>query len=316
MASLHVVFDTETTGLSPYKARVLSLAACAVLVTETCDTCRVVSSFYTFVNPGPGVIIPKVITKITGIDKSAIEHAPDFIGAWRLFETWIMQVARVYQTKNLAMTAHNAIAFDIPVIAWELASAGYARSPSRAWLRFVQRTGLQFVMDTLRYVKSLSHSSLYPARSRKLGDLYSAHVSGGKKLVNAHDALVDVDATVQVFYDRSSKLSSWLVPSLSAKASVVAGWSTPGAVRSFLVVAESRHAVRRPRMQNATIKVCPSQTVISTLTTRANVDEAARETLQVPAATGSSATCLSCGERWSTYFQHACQTSRPTKPTT
>ncbi len=72
-----ICFDLETTGLSPSSDRITEIGAVLVKNGKIADT------FNTFVNCG--VQIPERITKLTGIDNSMLEGAPDEEEAIRKF---------------------------------------------------------------------------------------------------------------------------------------------------------------------------------------------------------------------------------------
>lgn len=81
MPQQYVVFDLETTGLSPKKAEIIEIGAVRVrdgMITET---------FQTYVKPyGP---IPPMITELTGITEKMTENAPHIEDALPKFLSFI-----------------------------------------------------------------------------------------------------------------------------------------------------------------------------------------------------------------------------------
>ena len=72
------LFDLEATGLDTTRERVTQIAGCmldrGVLREET--------AFVSFVWPGDGVEIPKVVRELTGISLDTLRGAPEFPEAW------------------------------------------------------------------------------------------------------------------------------------------------------------------------------------------------------------------------------------------
>lgn len=89
------VIDFETTGLSPYKDRIIEIAAVKMLNGEVHDT------FITLVNPK--ISIPKSIIKMTGITNDMVKSAPTIDYIMPELITFIA---------GLPVAAHNA-PFDI-----------------------------------------------------------------------------------------------------------------------------------------------------------------------------------------------------------
>lgn len=154
-----VVFDVETTGLSPLSCGITELGAVRI------ENGEVVSRFSTFCNPGHP--IPAEITRLTGIDDSMVAGAPlpkqvmaDFIKF----------------CDGAALAAHNA-EFDVSFVRAAAGdNAGAFERPA---------------LDTLALARGL-----YPTmRSHKLGAV-SKHL--GIKLERAHRAVNDAEATAQV----------------------------------------------------------------------------------------------------------------------
>ncbi|MGQ0684463.1 DUF294 nucleotidyltransferase-like domain-containing protein [Bradyrhizobium sp.] len=75
-----VVIDTETTGLDPRKSRVIELAAVRLEAGQLVDG----DSFRQLIRPGDEAI-PGGVTKIHGIDDTAVAGAPTFAQVWPRF---------------------------------------------------------------------------------------------------------------------------------------------------------------------------------------------------------------------------------------
>jgi DNA polymerase III alpha subunit (gram-positive type) len=73
------LFDLEATGLDTSKERVTQIAGCMFENGQI----REDSAFVTFVWPGEGVEIPKVVQELTGITLDKLQGAPAFPEAWR-----------------------------------------------------------------------------------------------------------------------------------------------------------------------------------------------------------------------------------------
>ena len=88
----YVVFDLETTGLSPVDCEIIEIGAVKVKNKE------VVDEFLTFVKPVCGHI-PEKVTELTGIDDSMVADAPMLDDIFEDFMAWI---------GDLPLVAHNA----------------------------------------------------------------------------------------------------------------------------------------------------------------------------------------------------------------
>ena len=97
-----IIFDLETTGLSPYHNEIIQIAA--VKVRAECWDLE--GSFDTFVRPQQRV--PKPITRLTGITQSQVERAPSPVEALMSFSHFVGQEA--------TLIAHNGPNFDMRFI--------------------------------------------------------------------------------------------------------------------------------------------------------------------------------------------------------
>ncbi|MDR1939297.1 MAG: ribonuclease H-like domain-containing protein [Clostridiales bacterium] len=161
-----VVFDCETTGLDKANDQIIELAAVKIedgIITQT---------FSTFVNPG--VSLPPVITKLTGITDDDLKDAPKIRDIFHDFYKFI---------KGSALVAHN-IEFDIEFIN-----------------RAAKLTG--FKVDNDIYDTMTIARKNYSIANYKLGTICEYF---GINLTDAHRAVNDALATAEVFIKISEKL--------------------------------------------------------------------------------------------------------------
>jgi DNA polymerase-3 subunit epsilon len=98
-----IIFDLETTGLSPYRNEIIQIAA--VKVKAGCWQPR--GYFDSFVRPQQRV--PRFITALTGISQAQVERAPSPVEALLAFTEFVGEEA--------TLVAHNGPGFDMRFIA-------------------------------------------------------------------------------------------------------------------------------------------------------------------------------------------------------
>ena len=109
-----VVFDTETTGLDPARARLLEVGAVRLVAGRV----EVTERFHSMIDPGEP--IPPESTRIHGIDAARIKDAPDFASAWPDFRSFLGKAVVIGHTidYDLAIVANEAkrakVEFDVP----------------------------------------------------------------------------------------------------------------------------------------------------------------------------------------------------------
>lgn len=96
-----VVFDLETTGLSPYSEEIIQIAAVRMRGGSILEQ----EAFATYVNPGRR--ISSFITSYTGISNSHVQHAPAAADALVDFSRFVA---------DATLIAHNGQRFDMPFI--------------------------------------------------------------------------------------------------------------------------------------------------------------------------------------------------------
>lgn len=97
-----VLFDLETTGLSPASHEIIQIAASRVTVGDWTTRDR----FATFVRPSRRV--PSFITSLTGITQSDVAAAPDPSDALLAFSRFVGH--------DSTLVAHNGGRFDVPFL--------------------------------------------------------------------------------------------------------------------------------------------------------------------------------------------------------
>lgn len=156
-----IVFDLETTGLSPASERITEIGAVKIRDGQVVDTLS------TFVNAGKP--IPSKITELTHITNDMIKDAPNELEA--------MKIWREFVSDDSILVAHNAD-FDTSFI-----RAAY------------ERCGFAFhntYVDTV----SISRSLFKGIRNHKL-DTVAAHLKVGD--FNHHRACDDADVLARIF---------------------------------------------------------------------------------------------------------------------
>src|SRR6266699_1906643 len=96
-----VVFDLETTGLSPSYDEIIQVAAVRVFD----GVIRAKDSFFSYVKPQ--YAIDPFITELTGITNRHVRHAPTALEGLRQFSEYC---------DNSLLVAHNGHIFDIPFL--------------------------------------------------------------------------------------------------------------------------------------------------------------------------------------------------------
>ncbi len=155
-----IFFDLETTGTNPATDRIVQIAAIRIYPDRQKDV------FHRRINPT--IPIPESTSAVHGITDDDVADCPTFADmAYSLYA--------FIQGRDLA--GFNSNAFDIPLLANEFARAGYHLDLSE--------------------VRCVDASAIFRAFERRtLAAAYEFYC--GKTLEGAHDALVDVQATIEV----------------------------------------------------------------------------------------------------------------------
>lgn len=162
-----VCFDLETTGTEPATDRIIQIAG---MIVEPDDR---TTEFNQLVNPGRP--IPPKVTELTGITDAMVATAPPFAEEAR---RWVWDTFQ-----GCDLLGFNSSNFDVPLLWEEFHRAGYA------WNLFDVRQ-----VDVGVLFKQLHRRRLLDAVAVYLGQKRAAAFE-----LQAHDALADVRATLDVF---------------------------------------------------------------------------------------------------------------------
>ena len=229
-----VVFDLETTGLSPEKNRIIEIGAVRVKGGE------IVDRFSTFVNPE--IPIPFEIEKLTSINDAMVIGAPKIEEALPEFFKFC---------GDAALVGHNA-AFDVSFVAHSAARLGLPFDPT--------------VLDTV----TLAQHLLPNLNRYKLDTVAKAlNVS----LENHHRAVDDAGATAEIFAafvamlkDRGvedvdqlnamSQMSAEMIKKMPTYHVIILADSDEGRVNLYRLVSFSHldYFARRPRIPKSLLK--------------------------------------------------------------
>lgn len=164
MAKSIVWFDLETTGVNTATDRIIEI--CMI---KTDLEGNEISSFYSLVNPGPGIE-----WRQEAIDKHGI--TPDMLEDQDRFEFIAKEVLDFIGDSNLG--GYNALYFDIPMLTEEF-----------------MRAGLVFDHRSKAVIDPFLIYSKYERRD--LSTAYKKYT--GKTLEGAHRAEADIRATMEIF---------------------------------------------------------------------------------------------------------------------
>ena len=169
MRGSYVVFDIETTGLSPVYDRITEIGAVKI------EDGKIAGRYSQLINPKRP--IPQEITELTGITNEMVKDKPDITQVLPEFLSFC---------KDSTLIAHNA-KFDVSFIEFNAKQQGYkVENP---------------VKDTL-----LMSRELFPKeRSHKL-NLVAERL--GVSLENHHRAVDDANATAEIFI-KMMEMSEW-----------------------------------------------------------------------------------------------------------
>lgn len=157
-----VFFDVETTGLNVVRDRIVQIA-----LVKLSKNGQEPQSFSTLVNPG--IPISEESMAIHGITPKDLANKPTFRQLAQKIWDFI---------GNADLAGYNSNRFDVPMLMEEFARVGMEFDVSKRRLIDVQRI-------------------FYKMEPRTLKAAYRLYC--GKELTDAHDALADVKATIEVF---------------------------------------------------------------------------------------------------------------------
>ena len=155
------VFDLETTGTQVTKDRIVQIAIIKLLPNGE------QKEYNQLINPG--ISIPEEITAIHGITNDRVKNCS-------VFRDKAKEIAEFIGDSDLA--GYNSNKFDIPVLAEEFLRAEY-----------------EFDLSNRRFIDV--QNIFHKMEQRTLAAAYQFYCN--KKIENAHDALFDTRATLDVF---------------------------------------------------------------------------------------------------------------------
>jgi DNA polymerase-3 subunit epsilon len=161
-----VVIDVEATGTDPSEARVIQLAM--KRVEPKGEEGVEIRSYVTLVDPGRP--IPASVTRLTGLSAEDVELAPTMEAVFGEVEGWFAVADLV---------GYNLIRYDLPLLEaeWERHRGGSFPGPED-----------REVVDVFQIEKRLTPMTLSAVYERRVGE----------DMGGAHDAMVDVEATLDV----------------------------------------------------------------------------------------------------------------------
>lgn len=162
-----VFFDLETTGVSISTDRIIQIACVKVNPDFTTEEKT------TLINPQ--IHIPASATAVHGITDEMVEKAP-------LFKQIAKSLFSFFEGCDVG--GYNSDYFDVPLLIEEF-----------------KRAGIEFPTWDLCFVDVLKYERI--VNSHKLDETYKRYT--GKELENAHDALSDVRATIEVLKFQTAK---------------------------------------------------------------------------------------------------------------
>ncbi|MBU0660785.1 3'-5' exonuclease [Patescibacteria group bacterium] len=155
-------FDLETTGVDPYNDRIVQIGAIQLMPDGTKKEKE------WLVNPG--MPIPKSASDIHGITNDMVQDAPRLGDIIAELQEWFIGVD---------LGGYNVKNFDIPLLIQEF-----------------QRIGLMFDIENISIVDAMKIFQIKEPRT--LAAAYQKFC--GKELVDAHNAMVDITASLEVLY--------------------------------------------------------------------------------------------------------------------
>ncbi|HQW54627.1 MAG TPA: 3'-5' exonuclease [Saprospiraceae bacterium] len=159
-------FDVETTGLNVIRDRIIQIAI--IRIDKATGT---ESEYYKLINPGP-VFISDEAASVHGITSEMVRNKPTFDQVAKEIFDFI---------GDSDLSGYNSNRFDIPILMEEFS-----------------RAGLRFEMDKRRTIDV--QQIFYKMEPRTLKAAYRYYCK--KEMENAHDAMVDVRATMEVLYSQ------------------------------------------------------------------------------------------------------------------
>lgn len=159
-----VFFDLETTGVSITQDRIVQIGAIKVNPDGSEDIKNVLIN--------PTIPIPSGAFEIHGISDEDVKDKPLFRQIAKSFASWL---------SGCDLAGYNSDNFDVPMLIEEFA-----------------RVGVPFPEKETKFIDVLKIER--KVNSHKLGETY--HRYTGEELEGAHDALIDIYATIKIFHQQ------------------------------------------------------------------------------------------------------------------
>ena len=269
--TLFIFYDLETTGRSTKKDKIVQIAASFVF-----DN-KVLATFSSYVCPDGGLRKPRSMApgaaRVTGIRDKLLLDKPSFNVMWTRHFMPALEKATTYVSfDHICYVGYNNWRFDDVILTREIADCGRCIASDLGVASEEMFSWDVFKDARLFFNKRTDAQGNKLVPNHRLGTIYE-HITG-EPLVNAHDALSDVDATFRV------SRHSALMQSFRAGTNV------------------------RP-WQCAEEKLAP---VVPTVV-RFFKQAAAQATAEEPAENlkrDSCRVCVDCGNTVSVYFDHVC----------
>jgi len=156
-----VFFDLETTGISITQDRIVQIGAIKVLPDGSEEVKNVLIN--------PTIPIPIGATAVHGISDEEVKDKPKFRQIAKSFAAWLA---------GCDLAGYNSDNFDVPMLIEEF---------NRVGIPFPEQ-GTQFI-DVLKIERKVN--------GHTLGATYKRYT--GEELEGAHDALIDIYATMKIF---------------------------------------------------------------------------------------------------------------------
>ena len=167
-----VFFDLETTGVSREYARIVQIALIKIMPNgEVIKKCRLIN---------PGMVIPQDAIDIHEITNEMVENELKFKQIYK-------SLYSIFDGCDIG--GFNSRVFDLPILRNEFKRCGIEYN----YLEYNDIDVLLFE----RYLRKLKDGKAYIKNKSKLTELYTQYT--GKTLDGAHDALIDVMGTIDVF---------------------------------------------------------------------------------------------------------------------
>lgn len=156
-----VFFDLETTGVSTTYDRIVQIGAIKVHPDGTEEIKNVLIN--------PTIPIPAGAAAVHGISDEDVKDKPEFRRIAKSFLKWL---------SGCDLAGYNSDNFDVPMLVEEFS-----------------RVGITFPEPDTCFIDVLKIERL--VCSHKLGETYKRYT--GEELIDAHDAIADIRATVAIF---------------------------------------------------------------------------------------------------------------------